>query len=310
LIKLESITLPQVNWQCAVSCGDHFYVAGFQDRNLCVIQSSWSGQQKMQQRSLSDARPILLAFDLSSGVAGVLHIVGTPRVPMIVFVASDIIERTCIAGSFAWIPDEAVAVDFCANGMKHVLATTDNGLALNTFDANGNPVRSQLITYDSLWPDEGVSAPPVLPVPMCARDTGVYFGLGNRLVSVIGAPAPQVFEMPGVVQSLCGSATYSLPAIVAAFEQGAALFWEDERTGVRFADALSQPLAAFTARGSIVLASSDELHVYKIEGRKIQLAARQRRAIRPIAVLPTAHADGFAIVREDGVVEQFQIRRR
>ena len=85
------------------------------------------------------------------------------------------------------------------------------------------------------------------------------------------------------------------------------LFWEDDQTVVRFAEELTHPLAVFTTGGWIVLASSDELHVYKTEERKIQLAARQKREGRPVAVLATAHPDGFAIVREDGVVEQYQM---
>ena len=88
------------------------------------------------------------------------------------------------------------------------------------------------------------------------------------------------------------------------------MFWEDGRTVVRFAEELSHPVAAFTASGWIVLASSEELQVYKTEDRKIQLAARQGRNVRPVAVLATAHPDGFAVVREDGVVEQYQMPRR
>ena len=116
--------------------------------------------------------------------------------------------------------------------------------------------------------------------------------------------------MPWSIHSLCGSTPFSVGRIVACLVQGAALFWEDEGTVVRFAEELERPLAAFTAGGWIVLASSDELQVYKTEGRKIQLAARQKREGRPVAVLATAHPDGFAVVREDGVVEQYQMPRR
>jgi hypothetical protein len=145
---------------------------------------------------------------------------------------------------------------------------------------------------------------------MCAREAGVYLGLGNRLVLVTGDKTPKIFDMPGTVHSLCGSAPYSVGRVVATLDQGAALFWEDEQTVVRFAEGLSYPVAAFTAGGWIVLASSEALHVYKTEGRTIRLAARQGRNVRPIAVLATAHPDGLAIVREDGVVEPFQMPRR
>jgi hypothetical protein len=145
---------------------------------------------------------------------------------------------------------------------------------------------------------------------MCVRDEGVYLGLGDRLVLVTGDKAPQMFRVRGMVHSLCGSVSYSVPRIVATLEQGAALFWEDEQTVVPFAEELNHPVAAFTVSGWIVLASSEGLHVYKTEGRKLQLAARQTRGGRPVAVLATGHPDGFAVVREDGVVEQYQMPRR
>ena len=310
LKRLEPFALAGgVKWECAVSCGDHFYAAGFRDQRLCLVQSSWSGQTRMKH-GLSEARPILLALHPNREEEGVLHLVRGPRVPMIAFVASDIVLRNCFVASPGWVSEEAVGVAFAANETRHVLSATDDGLALNTLDANESPVRSQLITYDSLWPGEGVSAPPVLPVPMCARDAGVYLGLGDRLVLVTGDKTPTMFNLPGTVHSLCGSAPYSVDRIVATLEQGAALFWEDDQTVVRFAEELSQPVAVFTASGWIVLASSDALHVYKTEDRMIRLAVRQNRESRPVAVLATAHPDGFAVVREDGVVEQFQMPRR
>lgn len=229
---------------------------------------------------------------------------------MFAFVAADMVLHNSSTGSPGWMPDEAVAVAFSANGTRHVLVAMDDGLTLNTLDADAAPVRSQFMTYDSLWPGEGVFAPPVVPAPICTRDAAVYLGLGDRLVLVTGDTTPQVFTMPGMVHSLSGSTPYSVGRIVATMEQGAALFWEDEQIEVRFAEGLSRPLAAFTASGWIVLAASEELHVYKTEERKIQLAARQGRNVRPVAVLATAQPDGFAIVREDGVVEQYQMPRR
>ena len=306
LTHLSDFTLPGgVKWQCAVSCGNHFYAAGFQDRQLCLAQSDWSGRTRTRQQSVSQIRPVLLAFDRNPRGAGVLHLIGAPRIPMMSLVASDVVLGSVNVGSPGWLPEEAVGVEFSHNGTKHVLATTDGGrLALNTLDANANPVRSQLIV-DELWP-EGV----VLPVPMCARDAGVYMGLGNRLVLVTGDENQQMFHVPGIVHALCSSTPYSVGRVVATLEQGAALFWEDGLTVVPFAEELSHPLAAFTASGWIVLVSAEELQVYKTEDGKLRLAIRQRRNIHPIAVLPTAHPDGFAIVHEDGLVEQYQMPRR
>jgi hypothetical protein len=119
-----------------------------------------------------------------------------------------------------------------------------------------------------------------------------------------------MFHVPGIVHALCSSTPYSVGRVVATLEQGAALFWEDGLTVVPFAEELSHPLAAFTASGWIVLVSAEELQVYKTEDGKLRLAIRQRRNIHPIAVLPTAHPDGFAIVHEDGLVEQYQMPRR
>ena len=56
LKRLDSITLPgAVKWQCAVSCGDHFYAAGFQDRQLL----SWfkaTGAASVQEDSIGPFR--------------------------------------------------------------------------------------------------------------------------------------------------------------------------------------------------------------------------------------------------------------
>jgi tetratricopeptide (TPR) repeat protein len=318
LKRLESIALPSaVRWQCAVSCAYHFHAAGTdREYQLHVVLGSWDGTLAWrcqptpgQMTGNAHSVKILLACDPRGREPAVLHVCGRPPVAMISFAASKNVPSQFQVGSPGWLPDEAVAVALSANGTKHVLATTDDGLVLNTLDANANPVKSRLITYESLR-REGVSDPPVMPVPMCVRDSCVYMGLSNRLVLVAGDLGPRADGMPGIVRSLCGPTPYSVGRIIATLEQGAALYWEEGRDVVPFAEELSHPVAAFTASGWIVLAASEALHVYKTEGRKIQLAVRQGRNVRPVAVLATAHPDGFAVLREDGVVEQYQMPPR
>ena len=289
LKRLDSIELPSaVKWECAVSCGDHFYAAGFQDRLLWLARCNWGGHLNQQIVGVSEARGnLLLACDPHGRQRILIEIIDGPMIHEGTFAPSDAIPREVQTCSVRWFAEKPVAAQVGVNGVIHVLALLDDGFVLISHDPNLAPARSQLMTYESLWPGEGVSGPPILPVPMCTRDEGVYLGLGNRLVLVTGDKDPQRFGVPGIVHSLCGSLSYSVPRIVATLEQGAALFWEDEQNVVRFAEELSHPVAAFTASGWIVLASSEELHVYKTEERKIQLAARQERNVRPVAVLPT-----------------------
>ena len=199
------------------------------------------------------------------------------------------------------------------NGFKHVLVPTEEGVALQTRDAEGRPLEIPTDSHRNALARPGlfrhVSAPQSAGADLL-RDKGVYVGIGNRLVLVTAEPTPQILKMPGGVQGLCGSTPYSVGRIVATLEEGALLIWEDDQTMARFAEGLNHPLAAFTTSGWIVLASSEELRVFKAVGRKIQLAARQPRNVPPVAVLATADPDGFAIVGQDGTVEIYQMSRR
>ncbi len=247
LKRLDSINLPVgFRWQCAVSCGGHFYAAGIAGlRQVRVVRGSWDGvlawRSKTVQGPVTENAPIdlLLACDPRGHGPVVLHACRQPPVPMISFITSKVVPSQIQVGSPGWLPAEAVAVAFSANGTKHFLATTDDDFSLSTLDATGTPVKSQLIAYPSLLRSyEGTSGPPVLPVPICARDEGVYLGLGNRLVLVTGDKQMRIFQIPGIVHSLCGSTPYSVGRVVATLDQGAAMFWEEGRDIVRFAEEL------------------------------------------------------------------------
>jgi tetratricopeptide (TPR) repeat protein len=308
LKRLGEIRLPaRVGWQAAVSCGDHFYAAGVGPHGVVLGRGLWNGavawrSQRIPGHMSGNSPPIiLLACDPRGREPLVLHACGQPPLAMITFAISEHVPREFQAGSPGWIPSGVVAAAYDLNGAKHVLSTVEDGLALTTLDSHNAPLGSRVFPYE---PEEAFLT------PMCATGTAVYLGLGRRLVRVAGDTTPEVFEMPGIVRSLCGSTLFSVPRIVAALEQGAALLWEEEQRVVPFADGLSRPVAAFTVSGWIVLASADELHVYKTDGKQIQLAVWQGRSVRPVAALATAHPDGFAIVREDGVVEQYQMPPR
>jgi tetratricopeptide (TPR) repeat protein len=312
LTHLSDFTLPGgVKWQCAVSCGNHFYAAGFQDRQLWLTQCNWTGH--FQSRIVGGSEPdnnVLLACGPHNRHEVLIAIINGPLIKDVTFASSDTVPYDVHVGSPGFFVTNPVAFQSGANGVEHTLGIGNDGVELVTHDPHQAPTRSQLLTYESLVPGEGFYGPPVLPVPMCVRDACVYLGLRNRLVRVTADKTLQMFDMPGVVHGLCGSTPYSVGRVVAALAQGAALFWEDGLRVVPFAEELNHPLATFTASGWIVLTSAEELQVYKTEDSKLRLAVRQKRNIHPVAVLPTAHPDGFAIVHEDGLVEQYQMPRR
>ena len=110
LKSLGDFRLPgNFQWQRAVSCGGHFYVAGFDDFNLCLAQATWKGECRTQVRRVAKAAHLTLSFD-GRGVEGVLHLLHSDRVPMIAFAASDGVSHYCFASSPAWIPKETIAV--------------------------------------------------------------------------------------------------------------------------------------------------------------------------------------------------------
>ena len=310
LTRLNSFELPgNLTWQCAISCGDRFYAVTRGGHRLRIACGSWDGSSSWNSwRGIEETVPILLACD-PRGQTVILHACGRPPLAMITFSASQNIPTEFQVGTPEWMPDGAVGIQLPGNGFKHVLVKTEDGMALQTRDAEGRPLRSQLLAFQSLWPDRDISHLPVVPVPMCARGKGIYVGIGNRLVLVAGGKTLQILNVPGIVRGLCGSTPNSVERIVATLEEGALLIWEGGQTMARFAG-LNHPVATFTASGWIVLASGEEVQVFKTEGRKIELVARQARSVQPVAVLPAAHPDRFAVVGQDGTVEIYQMSRR
>ena len=105
---------------------------------------------------------------------------------------------------------------------------------------------------------------------------------------------------------------HSRTRILATFDQGGAIFWDDYDSEhiASFATELTNPLATFTPRGWLAVVGSGEYLVYATHER--QITARAGGIVvgqEPIAIVATDHADQFAIADVAGNVVVMQMPR-
>jgi hypothetical protein len=254
--------------------------------------------------------PILMAYDARGSQRLMVHVVDGPPIPLRVISGTDdqpMIVRVCTP---ACVPKNAVAVARSVAQTTHVVTVENGGVHLHVFDVGDKLIQSRVVPYADVWPDEQVTQPPVIPVPLFARPDVVYLGLGDRLVILKSEAKPRFVDLPDIAYSLHGSAPYSRPRLVATLEQGAVVYFEDTGKLVSVAGELAQPVAAFTVSGWLVIAGEKEAQIYHTKGDEVGLAAKLSYNVRPIAVLEGPHPDQFALFREDGVVQLYQTPRR
>ena len=159
------------------------------------------------------------------------------------------------------------------------------------------------------WPSGQL---PVLPVPLSVCDGVAHIGLGDRLLVLKSPDVLQTVELNEVILTLAASAPYSRRRVVAGLEQGAAVCWTDSAQPhvERFARDLVSPVVGFSLGGRLVAADADHGEIYRTSEHAVHLEARlPGTGVRPLAALPTARINQFALIYENGLVRWYRIPR-
>ena len=307
-----------IQWRCAVSADEVFYAAGYRDNRLEVEQGSWDGRtQRLDGEAwppvFPHRPPILLAHGLWRQQPVIVCPFAGPPLPYRWFPATDELPVRVGAGTPAWFPVHALAVQRAPDGTAHLLTMDHDVLVLQSFNLSDEPLGSRHVAWSAIRPgDTGVRRFSLIPVPFHVREGTVYVGMEDRLVVLKPSGQVKVVDLPGKILSLHGSPPLTRARVAAGLEQGAVLYWDDyEERSAPFATELAAPVVQFIEGGWIVAASANECHVCRTtEKNRISWEARLSHRHGPLlAVLPTARPDRFALFAADGVVAIYQVPR-
>jgi hypothetical protein len=113
-----------------------------------------------------------------------------------------------------------------------------------------------------------------------------------------------------LIVGLSGSAPYCELRLAVTFAEGGALVEpRSERAPLSFGDDLQQPVAALTHGGALVAATAKEGRIYDVvDGQLLCRRSFEGPGTPPIAAVPTAGADRFAVFTYDGRVCLYSAR--
>ena len=157
---------------------------------------------------------------------------------------------------------------------------------------------------DATPPTSEIIPPQVLSL----RDT-TYVSTGKHLLMVTGDEPVRDIEFPSPITGLACTWPLIRPRIAVTHERGGFVVWGGLDRGhmQSFGSELPRPLVGFTREGALVEVAAGEGTVYDTHDRKVTARATfSTRNQPPIAVLPTAASNEFAVLSRSGLVQVFR----
>ncbi len=295
-----------VAWKAFCATGEVFYAAGYRDCEVILIRGRWDGRihqpTGMPWRVPADlcGAPILLVSN-QHDTPLVVHVVGSePLFGKRFFPETDLFPPYRRRPLDVATP-KTIGIDRPPYGLLWLANREPDHIVVSAYT-----VADKLLSTRAVFaPPENPQLEHALPLPMHARKENIYVGLGEQLVILKPENEFRIVEMPGFIRTLSGSAMHTRTRILATFERGGAIFWDDYDAGhiESFATEMTSPLAAFTQRGWLAVAARNEYSVYGTQDRRLAVkAAGIIVGQEPIAVVATDHADQFAVCDNVGNV--------
>jgi hypothetical protein len=172
--------------------------------------------------------------------------------------------------------------------------------------------QGDLISTQHLSFDESVDWGEVrLPLAMLARREHVFIAVGRHLLAVKqNTSEPKRIEFPTAIRRLAASGEHTRARIVVGLDEGACMLWDPagEYRQVPFATDLLAPHVGINLGGYVIVAAARNVEVYDSKESKLTFVASYTELpAPPIAVLPGARTDQFAIMCENGDVLIFEL---
>jgi hypothetical protein len=295
----------RLDWLCGTGTNEHFFAAGYRHKKLILECRNWSEIYNLPRTVSWDApaanrNPILLApcpFDRHQMW---IHVRGAvPFVPLTI-VVSDTDQKRLVIRTPAWSNQETVALARAEQGVSWVVSAGKN-LVVGAFSPEGTPIFSRETPTDDFTPS------PTQSIPLHARSEGLFFAIGNHLMSVDGGQRVKSTEFDEPIIALSGSPAHTRLRLAVSFVQGGAVFWKDSSSVRRFGDELSQPRTVFTISGHLVAVDASRIEIYRLDRRELKLESAADSPGQPLAVM-RVRMNEFAILDATALLSVYRIR--
>ena len=318
LVHSFSLVANAVQWRAAAGSGKEFFAAGILDDRLVLVRSAWQacerpGKTWTISHGLEDA-PILLAVDPTKDEFVGVHVVGGDVLSREhVFEPTHACPRAMRAG-----PPRGITLDGVAaamhDGATWLIEGARSGLHLAAVGRHGEPISTRLLPPPPVTVDEYELGEedelPHIPVPLHLRGRNAYIGIGKSLLVLGPEMETETITLGRQIRGLTGSRPNTRPRIVATFDRGGAVYW-DEFGDCRiesFAQDMADPVAGVTRGGCLVAASEGTCQVYATQNKVLLFEAEfDLPRDRPLAVLSAPRGDQFGIVFASGAVQVYEL---
>ena len=313
---VHTIRLPKgVEWCAATVSGKAIYAAGVLGRKLYAVRSGW---QNVDGRSLTWIldkqfhQPTVIVSAAPNGDSHVLlHVVGEPPLVNVQSMPpTDQFSEQVQIGPTKGLWSETLAAARVQDGTTWIVELRNMEICLVAIGPQGEQVSTEVVRDVSLPSTPFYGGGRADFRGMHARNSKVYLGLDNRVITFDPSPSEEILELRYAVRSLVGSAPHTRPRIAATFEEGGEVFWDDfEKTTIQpFATGMANPIACFNRGGYLIAACADGCEVYATQDRKVRLVAdTEWPEPRPVAVLSGPRTDQFGIVTPGGEIRIYEI---
>jgi tetratricopeptide (TPR) repeat protein len=294
---------PTLDWLCGTGTNEHFYAAGYRHRRLILVQGSWTEICNLPQTVSWDApttnrQPILLAPCPFDRHPIWIHVRGAPPfVPLTI--VSDADQKRLVIRTPAWSNQETVALARAEQGVSWAISAGEN-LVVSAFSPEGTPIFSREIPIDDFTPL------PAQSIPLHARSEGLFFAIGNHLMSVDDGQRVKSTEFDEPIIALSGSPAHTRLRLAVSFVQGGAVFWKDSSRVRRFGDELSQPRTVFTISGHLVAVDASRIEIYRLDRHELKLESAADSPGQPLAVMRVS-INEFAILDATALLGVYRI---